>query len=274
MTLFSSILKRRRAVRPATACLLPLLSLLWLYPDEVAPVPVRFVEGALHGFLALRTMPGDVVASGDIRQVTVGTKVEARTIFHFKDGSLSDEAVTFTQQKAFSMESYQLVQRGPAFAQDIDIHLERGNSKYRVKAKDHKNGTEKVLDGSLTLPADVYNGMILTVTKNLLKGGSKIVHIVVFTPEPRIIQLQISPADEQSIMIEGRAEKATHYVLHPELGTWLKLLTKLAGRTPPDEHVWVLADAVPAFVKFEGPLYEGGPVWRMELTTPRMASAK
>ena len=112
MSLFSSILKRRRTASPATACLL-LLSSLWLYPDEAAPVSVRFVEGALHGFLVLRTIQGDLIASGDMRQVTVGTKVEARTIFHFKDGSLSDEAVTFTQQKAFSMESYQLVQRGP-----------------------------------------------------------------------------------------------------------------------------------------------------------------
>src|SRR5207245_293785 len=37
---------------------------------------------------------------------------------------------------------------------------------------------------------------------------------------------------------------------------------------PPDSHVWVLGGAAPAFVKFEGPLYQGGPIWSIELAKP------
>jgi hypothetical protein len=152
-------------------------------PDEAAPIPVLFSEGAVHGFLVLKTMQGELVASGDLRQTNVGPRVDARTIFHFKDGSLSEESVAFTQQKVFSMRNYKLIQRGPTFAEDIDIGLETGSGKYHVKTKDHTNGKEHVADGSLDLPADVYNGMILTVTKNFPKANSKTVHVVVFTPD-------------------------------------------------------------------------------------------
>jgi hypothetical protein len=37
---------------------------------------------------------------------------------------------------------------------------------------------------------------------------------------------------------------------------------------PPDNHAWIVTADVPAFVKFEGPLYMNRPVWRIELTSP------
>ena len=141
-------------------------------PLPAAPVPVRFAEGVAHGFLLLRTVDGALIASGDLLQVGRGGGVESRMVFHFKDGSLFDETVVFTQQHVFTMQSYHLVQRGPVFAEDTEISLER-TGKYRVKTKAHKNGREEVLAGTLELPPDVYNGMVLTIVKNLPKGGRR-----------------------------------------------------------------------------------------------------
>jgi hypothetical protein len=42
----------------------------------------------------------------------------------------------------------------------------------------------------------------------------------------------------------------------------------LIGKQPPDSHVWILEGEAPAFVKSEQPLYNGGPVWRIELVSP------
>ena len=39
------------------------------------------------------------------------------------------------------------------------------------------------------------------------------------------------------------------------------------GKQPPDTHVWVLGGEAPAFVKSEGPLYAGGPIWRIQLAS-------
>jgi hypothetical protein len=167
------------------------------------------------------------------------------------------------------MRSYHLVQRGPVFAEDTEISLERASGKYRVNTKARKEGREKVLNGTLNLPPDVYNGMVITAAKNRAKGASETVHLVAFTPTPRLIQLELAAAGEQKVLIGELAKTATHYVLRPRLGSWLKLLAALAGRLPPDSHVWIVRDEPPAFVRFEGQLYTMGPVWRIETTSPR-----
>ncbi len=234
-----------------------------------APVPVRFVEGSLHGFLALRSIDGALVAEGDLLQVVRDEEVEKRMVFRFKDGSVLEESVVFTQNNVYSMKSYRMLQRGPVFTEDIEVSLERPTGKYRVKSKPHKTGRETVIDGTLELPPDVYNGLLLSIVKDLPQGVSETVHFVAFTPEPRLIQLAVAPVGEQRVLVGDLAKTAIHYVLKPQLGIWLKLFATVLGRMPPDEHVWILMDDVPAFVRFEGPLYPTGPVWRIQLTSPR-----
>jgi hypothetical protein len=111
--------------------------------------------------------------------------------------------------------------------------------------------------------------MVLTVVKNLSGEAGETVHMVAFTPAPKLIKLKLIPADEQKIMVGGSEKTAIRYILKPILGTWLKLFASLLGRVPPDNHAWIVTADVPAFVKFEGPLYMNGPVWRIELTSPR-----
>src|SRR5688572_16388918 len=162
--------------------LLLLAALQWPRAVTAAPVPVRFLEGLTHGFLVLRTLDGTLIASGDLFQSAKSGEVESRMLLHFKDGSLFEEKVVFTQQRVFTLKNYRLKQRGPAFTDDTEISLERATGRYRVKTKAHKDGKEKVHEGTLDLPLDVYNGgMILTVAKNLPKGASEIVHTVAFT---------------------------------------------------------------------------------------------
>jgi hypothetical protein len=258
-----------------TAGLLVLVTALLLQrPLAAAPVPVRFVEGSLHGFLVLSTPEGVLIASGDLLQVGRDGEVSSRLVFHFKDGSLFDETVVFTQRNVFTLQSYHLVQRGPVFPEDTEITLERASGKYRVKTRAHKDGREKVRDGTLDLPLDVYNGMVLTVLKNLSGGAGETVHMVAFTPAPKLIKLKLAPSGEHKILVGGTEKTATHYVLKPMLGIWLKFFASLLGRMPPDNHAWNVTADVPAFVKFEGPLFMNGPVWRIELTSPRWPDRK
>jgi hypothetical protein len=251
--------------------LLVLTALLGPGPLAAAPVPVHFAEGVTHGFLVLRTLSDVLLAPGDLLQAVRGGEVRSRMVFRFKDGSVYDETVVFTQERVFAMQSYHLVLRGPVFAEDAEISLQRATGKYHVKTTAHKDGRERVLDGTLDLPPDVYNGMVLTVAKNLPKGAGAMIHLVIFTPTPRLIRLELAPAGMHKVLVDGLAKNAIHYVLKPRLGSWLKLFTTLLGRVPPDYHAWIVIDDVPAFVRFEGPLYTGGPIWRIELTSPRLA---
>lgn len=259
------------SLRAALLGLLVLVTapLLGPRPLAAAPIPVRFTEGVTHGFLVLGTVGGVFIASGDLLQSVRRGKVESRMVFRFKDGSVFDETVVFTQQSVFTMQSYHLVQRGPAFPEDTEISLQRASGRYRVDTKARKDGQEEVIEGELDLPPDVYNGMVLTVAKNLPKGVSETVHIVAFTPKPLLIKLKLAPAGEHKVLVGDLAKTATHYVFEPQPGMWLTLLATLLGRMPPGYHVWVVTDELPAFVRFDGPLYTTGPVWRIELTSPR-----
>jgi len=255
--------------RVAAGLLILMTALLWQRPLAAAPVPVRFAEGSLHGFLTLSTPAGVLIASGDLLQTVRDGDIGSRLVFHFKDGSVHDETVVYSQRNVFTLQSYHLVQRGPAFLEDTEISLERASGKYRVKTRVRKDGREKVLDGKLDLPLDVYNGMVPTVVKNLSRGTGETVHMVAFTPAPKLIRLELVPAGDHKIQVGGSEKSATRYVLKPILGIWLKLFASLLGRMPPDNHAWIVTADVPAFVKFEGPLYMNGPVWRIELTSPR-----
>jgi hypothetical protein len=108
-----------RSARAWLGCLLVGGTVLSVAPvsrdAEAGPVAVRYTEGVTHGFLTLRSTAGDLLADGDLLQVVRSEGVDSRLVFRFKDGSLYDETVVFTQSKVFTMMSYRLVQRGPSF---------------------------------------------------------------------------------------------------------------------------------------------------------------
>lgn len=235
--------------------------------SEAATVPVRYAEGVTHGLLLVKSREGQVVAHGDLLQVARGDSVESRLLFHFKDGSRHEESVQFSQQGIFSMLSYRLVQRGPSFPEPLEASLDGKTGRYTVRSG--KNGREDVSSGRIELPADVSNGMIPVLLKNLAPGASETVHLVIFSPTPRLIQLQIISAGEERVQAGDLARRATRYVLKPKLGAALRLLAAVFRKTPADSDCVILTEDVPAFVRYDGALYPAGPVLRTELVNAR-----
>jgi hypothetical protein len=45
------------------------------------------------------------------------------------------------------------------------------------------------------------------------------------------------------------------------------------GKQPPPVHFWVAAGSAPVFLKSEGPLFEDGPIWRIEMASPSWPKA-
>jgi hypothetical protein len=105
----------------------------------------------------------------------------------FKDGSVHDERVVFSQQRVFTLVSYHLIQQGPSFPEHIDASVDRGTAKYQVRSRTGKDGKEQVRSGQFALPDDVYNGMLVTVLLNLDRGSDVTVRILSFTPTPEVI---------------------------------------------------------------------------------------
>jgi hypothetical protein len=225
-------------------------------PVRSAPVVVGYQEGLVRAFPVLRSAGNELLAQGDFVQIARGDQVTARLVFRFKDGSLHDETVVFSQRGVLTMLSYRLVQRGPSFPESLDAWVDRETGRYEVRHRADEDSAEEHVTGSVTLPDDTYNGMLSLVVKNLPPGASETVSLVAFTPRPRVVKLQLLPVARES---EPMGE-VIRYHIRPRLG----LLTSLLIADIPDTRVWILLGDAPAFLKAEGPLYFMGPTWRVE----------
>ncbi len=231
-------------------------------------VPVRHMEGLMHGFLALRTLDGQRLADGEMTQVAEGDRVTSRLIFRFKDGSVYDDTTVFSQRGAFRLLTDHLVQRGPSFKQPMETSLDASSGQITIRYKDEAGG-EKFLKERCDLPSDLANGLLFTLVKHIQRNVPKTtVSMVATTPKPRVVKLEIVPEGEKAIASGNTKHETVRYVVKVKLGGVAGLMAPLLGKQPPDTHVWVLTGDAPAFVKLEGPLYSGGPVWRIELATP------
>jgi hypothetical protein len=48
--------------------------------------------------------------------------------------------------------------------------------------------------------------------------------------------------------------------------------TPLIGKQPADTYIWTFTGTSPAFIRKEGQLYEGGPIWPHRTNQPRISS--
>jgi hypothetical protein len=245
------------------------LLLCALQPGAPAePVPVRHMEGTVHGFLALRTKEGRVLAVGDLFQVVRGDRVSSRLLFRFKDGSVDDETAVFSQRGNLQLITDRHIQKGPSFPHPMDLSIDVRSGQVTVRSTG-KDGKEEVQGDHLDLPPDLYNGMILSLVKNIRPETAETkVSMLVATPKPRLVKLAISPRGEEPFSLVGSSRKAMRYEIRIELGGVAGAVAPLLGKQPPNSQIWIIGGQAPAFVREEGPLYQGGPIWSIQLTSP------
>lgn len=249
---------------PARPLDLMLLLFCFILLAHADPIAVRYPQGSSHGFLALKTLQGVSIATGEVTQTVRGDRVTSRLIFHFRDGSIDDDRTVFTQRGVFRLISDHHIQRGPSFPKAIDFLIDAVTGQITTRAADGKL-TQEHLD----LPPDVSNGLPPNLLLNILPSTAetKISYVVPGT-KPRVIHLSIKPTGSLPFRIGRIRHKATDFTIHVELGGLTGAVAPLIGKNPPDYHIWIQSGTPPAFVREEGPVYEGGPIWRMEQISP------
>jgi hypothetical protein len=116
--------------------------------------------------------------------------------------------------------------------------------------------------------------MVTTLLKNVgADAPPNSLSFVAATPKPLLVKLDVSVSGSERFSTGSTGRTATHYVLKVNIGGLKGLLAPLIGKQPPDSHVWILDGEAPAFVKSEQPLFQGGPVWRIELVSPAWPGA-
>ena len=247
---------------------------LWVFGTgslRAQSLAVRHPEDVTHGFLLLRTLENETLAVGDLIQNSNGDRVTSQVIFRFKDGSVQDERVSYSQKRKFRMLEYRLSQKGPAFKTQTELFINGTSGEVTIHSWDEK-GREKVESSHEKLPADLANGMIPILTKNLPTDGSApTASLLVATPKPRLTKLEIRREGEDPFVVDGSSRNATRFVLKISIRGVAGIVAPLIGKEPPEIHVWMIEGEAPTLLRSEGPLYEGGPVWRIDQVSPEWA---
>jgi hypothetical protein len=241
-------------------------------PLSAEPIRVRYPEGTTHGFLALRTPEGKLLASGELTEVLHGNQVVSRLVFRFKDGSVDDDTAIFSQRGTFRLISDHHIQRGPSFPHPTNVLINAASGQVTVRYQD--KGREKVETEHLDLPPDLANGILLNVLKNISPATKETkVSYVGGAPKPRVVHLSITPDGEETFSVAGARHKATLFRVKVEIGGIAGMIAPLVGKQPADTKVWVVHEGAPAFVRADQALYLGGPIWSIQMTGPEWGLA-
>jgi hypothetical protein len=271
---------RHAARKPAGHLGLPVQVCVWLTfailllpgPLSAESIPVRYPEGTIHGFLALRSPEGKLLATGDLIEVIHGNEVVSRLVFSFKDGSVDDETSKFSQSRTFRLISDRHIQKGPSFPHPTNVLINAASGQVTVRYQDKNR--EKVETDHLDLPPDLANGILLTLLKNISPDTKETkVSYVAAAPKPRIVHLSITPNGQETFSVAGARHKATVFRVKVEIGGIAGMIAPLIGKQPADAKIWVVGEGAPAFVRAEEALYVGGPIWSIQMTGPEWGQA-
>lgn len=229
-------------------------------------VAVHYQEGVTHGYLALREPNGRLLADGENSQVASGKSVTSRLVFHFKDRSLYDDTTTYSDRGEFRLMSDHSIEKGPSFKTQLETYINATTGEVSVNYLD--KGKQKFIRKKMKLPADLSNGLLYIIVKNIAPSPSTTVSYLAFDPEPKLVKLTFTRSGEQKFVTDATAHQAIHYVMKVEIGGITGVVAAVLKKIPPPTQFWLLDGNPPTFAGSEGPLYGSGPVWRIDLVSP------
>jgi hypothetical protein len=232
------------------------------------PIAVRHPEGTLHGFLALTTDQGQVLADGDLIEIVRGDRVTSHLTFHFKDGSLDEETTVYTQHGFFRLISDRHIQRGPFFPHPIDMTIDVAKGVVMTSSLG-KDGKDEVTTTRVKMPPDLCNGLVIPVIKNISPdAGETKVSMIVAAPKPRVVTLDMMPQAPGTFYLAGIPRKATVYEIKIEIGGLAGIIASVIGKQPPNIFIEIIRGELPAFLRESGPIFEGGEILTISLIGP------
>jgi hypothetical protein len=255
------------AFRGGIVSLFAIAMLLQTGYAEDSGVSVRYREGVARGFLVLRSETGAILASGEFSQMPRGDTIKLRLVFHFRDGSVDDDTAIYAQKSTFQLITDRHIQRGRSFPESLDITIDTRSQEVRIRGLSKE--AEAVKTEHVDLPPNLANGLLFNLIKNLPKDSPRIeVPYLALSTKPRMVKLAIAMEKEEQFTIAGRPSKAVEWDVKPELGGLTGLVAPMIGKQPPDSHVWIMEGGVPTILRVDSALYNGGPVWSIQLASP------
>lgn len=230
-------------------------------------IPVTQRQGTMQGFLTLRSPEGKILAVGTQQNRILGREVHSSLTFHFRDGSIDEETMVFTQDKVFRLLRDHKIQKGPSYPDPVDLAMDvqSGTVRWKIQKQDKTDTRTEHMD----LPPDLGNGMISCLIENYPRQlGEVKIPFLVSGSKPRLVTLAIRQNGKDTFAVGGTRREATRFQVHVELGGITGVIAPIVGKQPEDLAVWTIDGPVHSFVRMRGPMYQSGPIWTLELSSP------
>jgi hypothetical protein len=110
--------------------------------------------------------------------------------------------------------------------------------------------------------------MLIAVALNFPEDESELdLNAVVFAPEPKVVRLRMSREHSENLSIGNSLLPAVKYLLSPVLPPFVDIFLGSSL----DQAFWFSKSTHPRFLRFEGSIEPGGPLYRIDLKETQLA---
>jgi hypothetical protein len=111
-----------------------------------------------------------------------------------------------------------LIEKGPSFKEAIDARIDAVTGQVTVRSV-NKDGKKDVHAERMDLPADLANGLLLSVLKDIPVDIPKSTLSLLATgPKPRLVTLEITPEGDDAFSVGTIHRKATNFRVKIKIG--------------------------------------------------------
>jgi hypothetical protein len=227
-----------------------------LEPDLDGTGPGFAVEGAAHGFPALRERSGKTLADGEFTQWLEGEQLHVKIRYTFGPDHWIEERSVLQQVPNLVQERWSWVDvRAGAVHRKFEIDFLAGKA---TAEKAGEEGSKLWSEDVDVEPGRAFAGsawaLALRAHRTRLMAGEKVeLQTVGFTPKPQAAAVELSYEGLEQLPLAGRTLTGEHYRIRALVPWLVKAFVEV-----PDSHIWLASPPPAAFLRWEGPLAEPG----------------
>jgi hypothetical protein len=234
-----------------------------LTPLEFTPEPAG-PEGEAHGFPALRTAAGEMLADGDFTQRLDDGRLEIRIRYDFGQDHWIEERSVIQQEPTLVQERWSWAEMRAGVLQrrfELDFLTGRATAAKLEEGELQRWSEDVEVEPGRAFAGAAWALVLKSVRSRLLRGEKIEFQTVGFTPKPATAAVELSHAGLDRLAIAGRTLTGDRFRIHPKIPWFAKLFVDV-----PDSWIWLANPPPAAFLRFEGPLAEpGDPMVRVDL---------
>ncbi len=211
-----------------------------------------------RGFPSMRDLQGRPLAEGDFAQWMEDGRLHMRIRYDFGNGRRIEEGAVVGEhpadrrreiaQEAWTWEETRAGQRFRRFEVDFGTGTATGEKR---EGEGIERWSEEIeVEAGRSFAGFAFTLALAAYRDRLVGGQTMELQAVVFTPEPRVVDVQLSHGGTERVRMAGRSVSGDRFDIVPQV-PWVAELFVDA----PDTHIWLTRPPA-GFLRWEGPLIE------------------